>query len=193
VNGQWIKAPGAALFSKLREALGELPFIAEDLGLITAEVDALREQFHLPGMRILQFGFSGRGAHIYLPHRYERNTVVYTGPHGNDTTRGWWEHGVTKAEKAALKTYLHPGRECIVWPLIRAAATSVADICLFPVQDILELGSEARMNVPSRSGDNWGWRCPERVLVSELAEKLAAITVVADRDRQPDENTGEVV
>ena len=192
INGEWVKAPGAALFSRLQEALGELPFIAEDLGLITPEVDALREQFNLPGMRVLQFGFSARGAHIHLPHRYEKNAVVYTGTHDNDTTCGWWAHGATKVEKMALKTYLHPGRDGVVWPLIRAAATSVADICLFPVQDILELGSEARMNVPSRSGDNWGWRCPEGVLVPELAEKLAAITVVADRDRQPEENTGEV-
>jgi len=187
VNGEWVKAPGAVLFSKLHEALGELPFIAEDLGLITAEVDALREQFILPGMRILQFGFSNRGAHNYLPHRYEKNTVVYTGTHDNDTTRGWWENGATKVEKAAVNAYVHPGKEGAVWPLIRAASTSVADICLFPVQDILELGSEARMNVPSRSGDNWGWRCAEGVLVPKLAEKLAALTEITDRDRVPED------
>ncbi len=182
VNGEWVKAPGAELFSKLHEALGELPFIAEDLGLITPEVDELREQFDLPGMRILQFGFSNRGAHNYLPHRYEKNTVVYTGTHDNDTTRGWWEHGATAVERAAVKAYVDPGADGVVWPLIRAAATSVADICLFPVQDILELGSEARMNVPSRSGDNWGWRCPEGALVPKLAERLEALTVVTDRD-----------
>jgi 4-alpha-glucanotransferase len=185
VNGEWVKAPGAALFSRLNEALGKLPFIAEDLGLITPEVDALREQFDLPGMRVLQFGFSNRGAHNYLPHRYEKNTVVYTGTHDNDTTCGWWENGATKVEKSALKAYLHPGREGVVWPLIRAASTSVADICLFPLQDILELGSEARMNVPSRSWDNWGWRCPEGVLAPKLAEKLAELTVVTDRDFVP--------
>ncbi|QNI34335.1 4-alpha-glucanotransferase [Alloacidobacterium dinghuense] len=192
VNGEWVKAPGAALFSRLREALGELPFIAEDLGLITPEVDALREQFNLPGMRILQFGFSNRGAHNYLPHRYEKNTVVYTGTHDNDTTRGWWENGATKVEKGAVKTYVHPGtREGVVWPLIRAASTSVADICLFPLQDILELGSEARMNVPSRSGDNWGWRCPEGMLTPELAKKLGDLTLVADRDRVQEEEKSE--
>jgi len=183
VNGEWIKAPGADLFAKLEETLGELPVIAEDLGLITPEVDALREQFKLPGMRILQFGFSNRGAHNYLPHRYEKNTVVYTGTHDNDTTRGWWENGASKIEKAAVQTYVNPGDEGVVWPLIRAASTSVADTCLFPLQDILELGSEARMNVPSRSGDNWGWRCPEGVLKPELAEKLGELTVVTDRDR----------
>jgi 4-alpha-glucanotransferase len=183
VNGEWIKAPGAALFSTLRQALGELPFIAEDLGLITPEVDALREQFQLPGMRVLQFGFSNRGAHLHLPHRFEKNTVVYTGTHDNDTTRGWWEHGATAEEKTAVQTYLNPGSDGIVWPMIRAASTSVADICLFPLQDILELGSEARMNVPSRSNDNWGWRCPEGALSPEVAAKLAAITEVTDRDR----------
>ncbi|HLH35790.1 MAG TPA: 4-alpha-glucanotransferase [Alloacidobacterium sp.] len=183
VNGEWIKAPGAALFSALRQALGELPFIAEDLGLITPEVDALREQFQLPGMRVLQFGFSNRGAHIHLPHRFDKNTVAYTGTHDNDTTRGWWENGATAAEKAAVETYLNPGSDGVVWPMIRAASESVADICLFPLQDILELGSEARMNVPSRSTDNWGWRCPEGALSPEVAKKLAALTEVTDRDR----------
>jgi 4-alpha-glucanotransferase len=182
VNGEWIKAPGVALFSRLREVLGDLPFIAEDLGLITPEVEALRLRFDLPGMKILQFGFSNRGAHNYLPHRYVTNAVVYTGTHDNDTTRGWWESGATPTEKSAVETYLHPGEEGVVWPMIRAAATSVADIALFPVQDILELGSEARMNVPSSSQDNWSWRCPEGVLTAELAAKLAALTEVTDRD-----------
>lgn len=182
VNGEWVKAPGAALFSRLKEALGELPFIAEDLGLITPEVDALREQFNLPGMRVLQFGFSDRGAHNYLPHRYEKNAVVYTGTHDNDTTRGWWEHDATDAEKAAVTVYVQPKGDGAVWPLIRAAATSVADICLFPLQDILDLGSESRMNVPSKPEDNWVWRCPEGLLKSELAHKLGDLTVVTDRD-----------
>ncbi|HEY0758009.1 MAG TPA: 4-alpha-glucanotransferase [Acidisarcina sp.] len=185
VGGVWVKAPGAALFSRLREVLGELPFIAEDLGVITPEVDALREQFHLPGMRILQFGFSDRGAHNYLPHKFVENTVVYTGTHDNDTTLGWWGTAGA-AEKSAVHTYLHPGEEGVVWPMIRAAATSVADICLFPVQDILEIGSEGRMNTPSSSSDNWGWRCPEHVLGPALAAKLAALTEVTDRDLLPE-------
>jgi 4-alpha-glucanotransferase len=183
VHGEWVKAPGAALFAKLKEALGELPFIAEDLGVITPEVDALREQFGFPGMRVLQFGFSNPGAHNYLPHRYEKNTVVYTGTHDNDTTRGWWENGATNVEKAAGEADVGPAKEGAVWPLIRAAATSVADICLFPVQDILELSSEARMNIPSQSQDNWGWRCPEGTLVQELAQKLADLTEVTDRSK----------
>jgi 4-alpha-glucanotransferase len=182
INGKWIKAPGAALFARLREALGELPFIAEDLGLITDEVDALREQFGMPGMRILQFGFGDRGSHNYLPHRYVPNTVVYTGTHDNDTTRGWWEHGASAQEKASVETYLHPGEDGVVWPLIRTAATSVADMCLFPLQDILELGSEARMNVPSQSENNWGWRCAPGAIRPEYAQRLAALMEMTDRD-----------
>ena len=182
VGGKWVKAPGSALFSRLREAMSELPFIAEDLGLITKEVDALREEFDLPGMRILQFGFGNRGAHNYLPHRYEQNTVVYTGTHDNDTTRGWWERGATEQEKAAATVYVHPGSDGVVWPFIRLAAESVAYICLFPLQDILEIGSEGRMNVPSQPENNWSWRYAEGALKPELAAKLAALMEVTDRD-----------
>jgi len=188
INGKWVEAPGAALFARLREELGELPFIAEDLGLITREVDALREQFGMPGMRILQFGFGDRGSHNYLPHRYVPNTVVYTGTHDNDTTRGWWENGASAAEKACIETYLHAGAEGVVWPLIRAAAASVADICLFPLQDILELGSEARMNVPSQSENNWGWRYAHGALNPGSAARLAALMEMTDRDGYVDPN-----
>ena len=180
VNGQWIQAPGAALFASLRERLGELPFIAEDLGLITQEVDALREQFGFPGMKVLQFGFSDPGAHIHLPHKYVTNTVAYTGTHDNDTTRGWWQTA-SPAEKAAVHAYVEVSDDRVVWPLLRAVATSVADTCLFPVQDILELGSEGRMNVPSRPSGNWSWRCPDAALTPALAQKLAALTEVTDR------------
>ena len=147
-----------ALFSTLREQLGETPFIAEDLGLITPEVEALREEFHMPGMRVLQFGFGGRGAHIYLPHCYDRNTVVYTGTHDNDTTLGWWQRGATAEERTAVHSYLNPAENDVVWSMIRAAADSVADLCLFPVQDVLSLDSEARMNRPASSDNNWTWR-----------------------------------
>jgi 4-alpha-glucanotransferase len=182
INGAWVKAPGGALFSRLREALGELPFIAEDLGLITKEVDALREQFGMPGMRILQFGFGDRASHNYLPHRYVPNTVVYTGTHDNDTTRGWWEHGASAETRKAVETYLAPGPEGVVWRLILAAAASVADMCLFPLQDILELGSEARMNTPSQPENNWAWRYEKEALRSEYAVRLAALMEMADRD-----------
>ncbi len=182
INGKWVKAPGAALFSRLRDVLGELPFIAEDLGIITKEVDALREQFDMPGMRILQFGFGDRGSHNYLPHRYVPNTVVYTGTHDNDTTRGWWKHGASEQEKASVKIYLNSEVDDVVWSMIRAAATSVADICLFPLQDVLDLGSEARMNTPSKPENNWGWRYTPGALTAESATKLAALMEMTDRD-----------
>ena len=181
VNGKWVKAPGHALFTRLREALGTLPFIAEDLGLITDEVDALRTAFELPGMRILQFGFGNRGAHSYLPHRFETNAVVYTGTHDNDTTLGWWQNGATPEEKAAIEIYARPGDDGPVWALIRAAATSVADLCLFPLQDVMGIGSEGRMNVPSAAIGNWSWRFQQSALTGEIAQKLRALTDGTDR------------
>jgi len=182
IHGEWVKAPGAALFTALRDQLGTLPLIAEDLGLITREVDALREQFDLPGMRVLQFAFSGRGAHNYLPHRYVTNTVVYTGTHDNDTTLGWWQHGTTEQEKNAVYVYLNPAPNDVVWTLIRAASTSVADVCLFPVQDILVLGSEARMNTPATPENNWTWRMAPDALTAEQAKGLAQLAELTDRD-----------
>ncbi len=182
MHGEWVKAPGAALFAELQARLGELPLIAEDLGVITREVDALREQFDLPGMRILQFGFGGRGAHNYLPHRYVPNTVVYTGTHDNDTTLGWWQNGATEAERHAVYSYLNPAPNDVVWTLIRAASTSVADVCLFPVQDILSLGSEARMNTPSVPENNWSWRMWPDALTADQAHGLAQLAVLTDRD-----------
>ena len=166
-----MKAPGAALFSKLHEALGELPFIAEDLGVITKEVDTLREQFGMPGMRILQFGFGDRASHNYLPHKFVPNSVVYTGTHDNDTTRGWWEHGATVQEKAGLQAYLDPGEDGVVWRWIRSAASSVADICLFPLQDILEISSEGTHEHSLAAGKQLGMalragRTPVRVRCS---------------------------
>ncbi len=185
INGEWVTAPGEALFNRLREVFGELPFIAEDLGLITPEVDHLREKFEMPGMRILQFGFGNKAAHNYLPHKYVTNTVAYTGTHDNDTTRGWWESLSNQDERAAVNAYLSPGEDGVVWPMIRAVATSVADICLFPMQDVLDLGSQARMNTPSKPDANWSWRCPEGVLTKQLATRLAAMTEIADRDPVP--------
>ena len=183
VNGTWVKGPGAALFERLHQELGDLPFIAEDLGLITKEVDALRDRFALPGMRVIQFGFSSRGAHLHLPHRYVTNTVAYTGTHDNDTTRGWWETAATETERAAVSAYISTDGASVVRRLIRATASSVADTCLYPVQDILELSSEARMNVPSRPQGNWSWRCPENALTPALAMELATLAQVTDRDK----------
>ena len=181
-HGEWIKAPGAELFETIGHALGELPFIAEDLGFITPEVDALREQFRLPGMRILQFGFATRKAHDYLPHKYITNCVVYTGTHDNNTTQGWWDEEATKVEKAASKAYLGASRKDFVWAMIRAVETSCADLCIVPVQDLLCLPTEARMNMPSRAAGNWTWRCAEGALTAEISAKLAALAEVTDRD-----------
>jgi len=184
INGQWVKAPGQALFNRLKEVFGELPFIAEDLGLITKEVDELREFFGMPGMRILQFGFGDRGAHLYLPHRYVENTVVYTGTHDNNTTLGWWRDNTSPQERANVETYLHPVEHDgdIVWSMIKAAAGSVAKTCIFPLQDILHLGSEARMNTPSAAVGNWTWRYSPSALHPDFAAKLAAIMEMTDRD-----------
>ncbi|HTV04290.1 MAG TPA: 4-alpha-glucanotransferase [Acidobacteriaceae bacterium] len=181
-HGEWVKAPGVELFETIGRALGDLPFIAEDLGVITPEVDALRDRFRFPGMRILQFGFGSKKAHDYLPHRYINNCVVYTGTHDNNTTQGWWDEEATKAEKAAAKVYLGTLRKDFVWAMIRAVETSVADLCIVPVQDLLCLPEEARMNMPSRAGGNWRWRCPENALTSEIAAKLGALAETADRN-----------
>ena len=184
INGQWVKAPGHELFQRLREVFGSLPFVAEDLGLITPEVDELREHFGMPGMRILQFGFTDRGSHLYLPHRFVPNTVAYTGTHDNNTTLGWWREDVGEMERAHVQSYLqtieHDGD--IVWAMIRAAARSVANLCIFPMQDVLHLGSEARMNTPSAGEGNWTWRYGLNALHPDFATQLAALMEMTDRD-----------
>jgi len=184
VNGEWIKAPGLELFRALEGALGPLPLVAEDLGLITPEVDALRQEMRMPGMRVLQFGFGGKGAHMHLPHRFVPETVVYTGTHDNDTTQGWWQKA-SEAERRAVEAYIGPVNGRPVWPLIRAAETSVAQVAVVPAQDLLELGSEARMNTPSVAAGNWSWRAPDDCWTAELAERLAALADVTDRENDP--------
>ena len=189
VNGEWIKAPGLQLFRVLEAALGPLPLVAEDLGLITPEVDALRLELGMPGMRVIQFGFSDKGAHMHLPHQYVPATVAYTGTHDNDTTHGWWQK-TGEGERSAVEAYVGPiptvnGSPSPVWPLTRAVAASVAQLAIVPAQDLLEFGSEARMNTPSVAAGNWSWRAPESSLTPELAAKLAAIAEVTDRDNDP--------
>ena len=182
VNGHWVEGPNYDLFKALRSALGKLPFIAEDLGYITPEVHHLRKNLQIPGMKILQFGFGNRGAHAYLPHRYDPDCVVYTGTHDNDTTVGWWNSGASAEEKRLASSYLGIGDDGVSWSFIRAALTSVANLCLIPVQDVLGLGSEARMNVPSETGDNWSWRLRADALTPELARKMATLVEITDRD-----------
>jgi 4-alpha-glucanotransferase len=184
INGEWIKAPGLELFRALEAALGPLPLVAEDLGLITPEVDALRLALGLPGMKVLQFGFNSKGAHIHLPHRFMPATVAYTGTHDNDTTQGWWD-SAGKSERAAVEAYIGLTGERPVWPLIRAATESVAQIAVVPAQDLLELGSEARMNTPAVPAGNWNWRAPESCWTAAMAARLAALADVTDRDNDP--------
>ena len=183
INGHWVKAPGNELFLRLKELLGDLPFVAEDLGYITPEVEDLRERFEMPGMRILQFGFGDRGSHIYLPHKYIPNTVVYTGTHDNNTTLGWWRESASPEEKANVEAYLGPvADETVVETMMRAAAGSVANVCIFPMQDILELGSEGRMNTPAAGAGNWTWRYSGDALRPEIAGTLATLMEMTDRD-----------
>ena len=184
INGEWIQAPGLQLFRALEVALGPLPLVAEDLGLITPEVDALRLELGLPGMKVLQFGFSDKGAHTHLPHQFVPATVAYTGTHDNDTTVGWWR-SAAQAERAAAETLIGPIGKHPVWPLLRGAQGSVAQIAIAPAQDLLELGSEARMNTPAIATGNWSWRAPEGAWKQDLAAGLAALVEVTDRDNDP--------
>jgi len=184
INGQWVKAPGLKLFRALEAALGPLPLVAEDLGMITPEVDALRQELGFPGMKVMQFGFGNRDAHIHLPHRISPSTVMYTGTHDNDTTQGWW-NAASDAEHKALEAYVGPVDGRPAWPLMRSAFASVAEIAIVPAQDLLELGSEARMNTPAVPEGNWAWRAPENSWTDEIAERLAALTLVTDRGNDP--------
>jgi 4-alpha-glucanotransferase len=182
VHGHWVQGPNEDLFKALRSALGDLPFIAEDLGYITPEVTELRKELGIPGMKVMQFGFGDYGARKYLPHRFEHNSVVYTGTHDNDTTVGWWNLSATEEEKKLASAYLGIDDDEVHWAFIRAALTSVANLAVIPVQDVLGLGSHARMNVPSQSVGNWSWRLHPGALTPEIAAKLAALVEVTDRD-----------
>jgi 4-alpha-glucanotransferase len=189
VKGEWVKAPGLALFRALEAALGPLPLVAEDLGVITPEVDALRLEMAMPGMKVMQFGFNSAGAHIHLPHRFTPATVAYTGTHDNNTTLGWWKTA-SMMERNAVEAYVGPtpisnGIVSPVWPLIRALEASVAQTAVVPAQDLLELGATARMNTPAVAGGNWHWRAPQASWTPELAARLAALVEVTDRDHDP--------
>jgi 4-alpha-glucanotransferase len=181
LHGRWMKGPGDDLFHVLRNQLGDLPFVAEDLGMITPEVHALRERLGVPGMKVLQFGFANPGAHLYLPQNFASNCVVYTGTHDNDTTVGWWQSSAGPEERCHAAAYFGEARQEIHWAFIRAALASVASLAIIPLQDVLGLGSEARMNTPSLGDGNWGWRFEAGALTEELAKKLAALSAVCDR------------
>jgi len=165
---------------KLREALGGLPFFAEDLGYITPEVHALRDRLQIPGMAVLQFGFGDEGAHMYLPHRAS-GKVMYTGTHDNDTVAGWWHSGAADHERRNAEAYLGRSDDGVHWAFIRAALCSPASLSIIPLQDVLGLGSEARMNTPSLHGGNWRWRFEEAQLNDKIAAKLAQLVELSDR------------
>ena len=179
VHGRWKPGSGIALFDAMRAELGELPLIAEDLGFITPDVHELRKAIGIPGMRILQFGFSQDDS-PHLPHRYEPHTVVYTGTHDNDTARGWFT-SASQEEHDAASAYLGCTDESVAWCLIRAAYTSVAEMSIVPAQDVLDLGSEARMNMPGAEHDNWTWRLLPGALTDEHAAKLRRLAEITGR------------
>lgn len=182
VNGRWVSGPNRTFFQRVQDELGKLPLIAEDLGYITPEVHKLRRELKIPGMKVLQFGFGNKGAHIYLPHRYEPNCVAYTGTHDNDTIVGWWNTTATPEEKKLASAYLGISEEGVNWAFVRAVMNSVATLSVVPVQDVLGLGSEARMNVPSEADGSWTWRLARGALTAELAAKLAELVEITDRD-----------
>lgn len=180
-NGTWVPGPGSELIEALRGALGEVPVVAEDLGFITPEVDALRERYRLPGMRVLQFAFGGAVESRFLPHRYTRDLFVTTGTHDNDTTRGWFDR-LTPAERRAYEEYAPEASREPVWALVRLAWASVADLAFAPLQDLLRLGSAARLNTPGVASGNWRWRATA-AQASDRAwvERLAELTRVYER------------
>ncbi|HMO57072.1 MAG TPA: 4-alpha-glucanotransferase [Roseiflexaceae bacterium] len=186
INGQWLPGPGATLFEAVERVLGTLPIIAEDLGVITPDVDALRLQFGFPGMKVLHFAFGGGADQPYLPHNYDTRTVVYTGTHDNDTTRGWWEQASSEIREH-VQLYLGRDGHDISWDLIRLAFASVAETAIVPLQDVLALGSEARMNTPGVAGGNWGWRYTPDMLTDAIAERLRLLTQLYGRLPQNDE------
>lgn len=192
IEGRWVQARGEALLGALHDAFSALPVIAEDLGIITPEVVALREQFNLPGMTVLHFAFSGGPDNPYLPHNHQENGVVYTGTHDNDTTLGWYA-GLAPAERAHLHEYLGPSDEAMPWPLIRVALASVARLAILPLQDALALGSEHRMNTPGTSEGNWRWRFSWEQVPSDLTARLARLCDLYGRRRseQPRNQTSD--
>lgn len=171
-GGVWRRTPGRALLTTLQKELPELPLVAEDLGLITADVEALRRRFRLPGMRVLQFGFDGNPENPHLPHMHRHNSVVYTGTHDNDTTLGWFRT-LDSQTRARVAAYL--GSDSMPQALIRAACASVAQLAVVPLQDLLGLGAEARLNTPGTLQGNWSWKLQPDALNHELAQHYAGL------------------
>ncbi len=196
VNGRWVKGPGAALFDTLRDRLGELPVIAENLGLITREVEDLMARYQFPGMAILQFGFDGDADAAFLPHNYVRDLVAYTGTHDNDTVVGWWTNtNSTLSADAVSRAHAFCGAylgiddpKDLHWAFIRSLLGSVANLAIIPLQDLFGLGAEARMNTPGKGEGNWTWRFDREALLDELEQRLRLLTTIYGRaaNRVPD-------
>jgi 4-alpha-glucanotransferase len=191
-RGRWAQAPGRELFRAIKAQLGELPIIAEDLGFITPDVIELRDEFNFPGMRILQFAFSTDPTNKDLPHNYVRNTVVYTGTHDNDTAVGWFRSepsggasvrsaAQVERERRLCLDYLDSEGSEINWDFIRVVYRSAGDTVLVPLQDVLGLGSESRMNIPATMSGNWSWRFKDGALTDELGARLRHLAEVYGR------------
>src|SRR5215813_5359576 len=184
-SGKWVPGPGARFFQAVQRELGGLPFIVEDLGFITSDVHALRDRFQLPGTRVLQFAFDGHSDNPYLPHNYVPNTVVYTGTHDNPTTRAWYED-LPDDQRKVMWDYLR--REAgesdeVAWELIRLAWASKAALAMAPLQDVLNLGRDALMNVPGQAEGNWRWRCTDEMLSAPVFQRLRDLTDKSSRSR----------
>ncbi len=177
VNGKWKKGPGEDLFLAIRQALGgELPIFAEDLGVITPEVERLRDMFEFPGMKVLQFGFEGEGESTFLPHQFDtRNCICYTGTHDNDTSLGWYSH-TTEANRDKVRRYMNTDASSVSWDFIRTCLGSIAKYAIFPVQDLLKLDSDSRMNIPGVPSGNWAFRFRSGLLDQGMAEGLKQMT-----------------
>jgi 4-alpha-glucanotransferase len=194
-NGRWVDVPGRELFDVLRAELKTLPFGAEALGVITPEVEELRDAFELPGMKILQYAFGGDAKNLDLPHNYVNNSVAYTGTHDNETTVGWWRSRSGAGSKGKAGNLTHEQEFClryldtdgaeINWDFIREAWASVADTAIAPMQDLLGLGNEARMNLPASSSGNWQWRYKDGDITPELARRLRTLTETYARESTP--------
>lgn len=178
--GRWVSGPGAGLLEAARAALGRLPLVAEDLGVITAEVERLRESFGLPGMRVLQFGFDGSPANPHLPHNYPNRCVAYTGTHDNDTAAGWFA-SLDAVTRGSVTAYLGCAADEVVAAMVSAVLGSRAGLAVVPAQDLLGLGSDARMNVPGRVGGNWAWRLGSLAALRAAAGPLASLNAACDR------------
>ena len=180
VDGRWVPAPGKELFAAIARALGELPIVAEDLGVITPDVVELRDGCGFPGMRILQFAFGGDGSHEFLPHNYSRESVAYTGTHDNETVRGWWQNA-SPHERNFAATYLHASEHDCHWRMIQAACNSVANMAIAQMQDVLGLDGSHRMNLPGTMEGNWAWRFDWSMVGPEPARMLGRIAATSGR------------